>query len=83
MAAAYFALGADADSRIEAYISDYYGFMPQMGAVVAGASPSTPDRIRDALAAYESVGVGEFLLWPRDASLDQVDRLAGAVAGGW
>lgn len=76
VSAAYFALGDDADERIAAYINDYYSFMPEYAEVIAGAAPSTPDQVRDTLRAYENVGIDEFLLWPCNPSLDQVDRLA-------
>ena len=81
VAAAYFALGQNARSHIEAYIGDYYGFMPQMAAMVAAAALSTPERIREVLASYESVGVDEFLLWPCDPDLNQVDMLADVLGG--
>ncbi len=76
VAAAYFALGADAEGSIERYIKDYYSFMPQYaGAIISGA-PSSAGQVRDLLSAHEDVGVDELLLWPCDPGLEQVDRLA-------
>ena len=79
VSAAYFALGSDADQRIAAYINDYYSFMPEYAEVIADAAPSTPEQVRDTLRAYEDVGIDEFLLWPCNPSLDQVDRLADVL----
>ena len=76
VSAAYFALGDDADERISSYIGDYYSFMPEYAEVIIGAAPSTPQKVRETLRAYEDVGIDEFLLWPCNPSLDQVDRLA-------
>ena len=81
VAAAYFALGPDAASSVDGYVGDYYGFMPELAGMIAQASPSTPDQVREVLAAHEDVGVDEFLMWPCDPSLDQVARLAEVVAG--
>ena len=79
VAAAYFALGPDAEAAIDHYINDYYGFMPQMAAMVVEASLQTPERIRSTLAAYAGEGVDEFLLWPCDANIEQVGRLEDVV----
>ena len=79
VAAAYFALGPDAATSVESYIHDYYGFMPELAGMIASAAPSTPERVRAVLDSYASVGVDEFLLWPCNPGLDQVDRLADIV----
>ncbi len=79
VAAAYFALGPDAASSVDRYINDYYGFMPDLAGMIAGAAPSTPERIRAVLGSYADVGVDEFLLWPCNPGLDQVDRLAEVI----
>ena len=76
VSAAYFALGDDAEDRISAYIGDYYSFMPEYAEVIAGAAPSSTERVRSTLRAYEDVGIDEFLLWPCNSSIEQVDRLA-------
>ncbi len=76
VSAAYFALGGDAEERIASYVGDYYSFMPEYAEVIASAAPSNPEQVRDTLRAYEDVGIDEFLLWPCNPSLDQVDRLA-------
>ena len=40
----------------------------------------TPQEIRDALSAFESVGVDEMILEPGIGDLDQLERLADVVA---
>lgn len=79
VAAAYFALGPNAEAAIDHYINDYYGFMPQMAAMVVAASLQTPERIRSTLAAYANEGVDEFLLWPCDTDIEQIGRLADVL----
>ena len=79
VAAAYFALGPNAEAAIDHYINDYYGFMPQMAAMVVAASLQTPERIRSTLAAYAAEGVDEFLLWPCDTDIEQIGRLADVL----
>ena len=79
VAAAYFALGPDAASSVDRYINDYYGFMPELAGMIAGAAPSTPEQVSAVLRSYADVGVDEFLLWPCNPGLDQVDRLAEVI----
>lgn len=79
VAAAYFALGPNAESAIDHYINDYYGFMPQMAAMVVASSLQTPERIRSTLAAYADEEVDEFLLWPCDTDIEQIGRLADVL----
>ena len=79
VAAAYFALGPSAESDVSNYINDYYGFMPDLAGMIAAAAPSTPDRVRSVLDSYSDVGVDEFLLWPCNPDIEQVDRLASIL----
>jgi len=72
----YFALGPDAAERGGAYIRDYYAFMGPMVDAMAQGLPSTPEAIKDAITAFEDVGMDELLLWPTIAELDQLDRVA-------
>jgi alkanesulfonate monooxygenase SsuD/methylene tetrahydromethanopterin reductase-like flavin-dependent oxidoreductase (luciferase family) len=72
----YFALGPDAAERGGAYIRNYYSFMGPVVEGMAQALPSTPEAVKNAIKAYEEIGVDELLLWPTIADLDQLDRLA-------
>lgn len=78
--AGYYSLGPDAAQSGEAYVRDYYSFAGPMADQVAQSMMTTPEAIKGAMQAYEAVGVDEFILWPTVARLDQVDRLADAVA---
>jgi alkanesulfonate monooxygenase SsuD/methylene tetrahydromethanopterin reductase-like flavin-dependent oxidoreductase (luciferase family) len=76
-ALAYFGLG-DPD-RSRAALRRYYGFIPDyVEGIVEGALRS-PDAVRNAVKAFEDVGVTELVLDPTLPSLDEVDRLADAV----
>ena len=46
---------------------------------VVQSTLSTPDAVKEAIQAYESVGADELILWPAVAELNQIDRLADAV----
>jgi alkanesulfonate monooxygenase SsuD/methylene tetrahydromethanopterin reductase-like flavin-dependent oxidoreductase (luciferase family) len=78
-ALAYFGLGDEAASR--AALRSYYGFLGDYADAVAGSALRTPQSVRDAVRAYEDVGVTELVLDPTVASLDEVDRLADIVFG--
>ena len=67
-------------TRIASYINDYYSFMPGYADVISNAA-ALDSRNRSAIlcSAYEDVGIDEFLLWPCNPSLDQVDRLADVL----
>jgi hypothetical protein len=36
--------------------------------------------VKDAVAAFEDIGLDELLLWPTIADLDQLDRLADVLS---
>lgn len=76
----YYRLGANATQRSEAYIRDYYAFTGPVAEQIVQAIIATPEVIKGAIQAYESVGVDEIVFWPTVAELDQIDRLADAVA---
>jgi len=79
-ALAYFALGDEAIRTGAENLKDYYGFLGEYAEAVAGSMLTSPQAIRDALPGYEAAGVTELYLDPATASLDQVDRLADAIA---
>jgi alkanesulfonate monooxygenase SsuD/methylene tetrahydromethanopterin reductase-like flavin-dependent oxidoreductase (luciferase family) len=78
-ALAYFALGPDAVRAGAANLLDYYDFLGPYAQQIADSILSTDQALRDAIRAFEEVGVTELYLDPAAASLDQVDRLADAV----
>lgn len=75
----YWGLGPVAAERSVAYIQDYYRFLGPMADMIAGSTLTTPEAIQGAMTAYGNVGVDEVALWPTNADLDQVDRLAQVV----
>ncbi len=77
--ASYFALGDDAANRGGLYLRDYYGANPYTDTVVANL-PSTPERLKARIQAFEEVGADELTLWPTIAEIDQLDRLADLLS---
>ncbi len=79
-ALAYFALGDEAARAGAENLKHYYGFLGGYAQMVADGMLTSEQAIRDTLRAYEDVGITELYLDPANASLDQVDRLADAIA---
>lgn len=76
----YFALGPDAAEQGAAYVHDYYAFDEGMAGMIAGSVLATPEAITNAVRTYAEIGVDEISFWPTIAGLDQLDRLADAIA---
>lgn len=78
----YFALGDAATIEAGArYMRDYYAFTgPFVERIVEGLL-TTPQAIAQLLRGYADAGCDEVALFPSIASLDQLDRLADALAG--
>jgi len=81
VATAYFALGAGAEepgrSNLRGYYSSFMG--PAADFIVQGLL-TTPDAAKAAVKGYEDAGFDEITFWPTVAKLEQVERLAEAVA---
>jgi alkanesulfonate monooxygenase SsuD/methylene tetrahydromethanopterin reductase-like flavin-dependent oxidoreductase (luciferase family) len=75
----YFALG-DAD-RGNAYLRDYYAFTGPFVERIIAENLTSARAVRDFLRGYEEEGCDELVLFPTVADLDDLDRLAEAVAG--
>jgi hypothetical protein len=75
----YFSLGDDATADSEAYLRDYYGFLGEYAEQIAAGALRTEAAVRDAVSAYEAIGITELYFDPTVARLDQIDRLADAV----
>jgi alkanesulfonate monooxygenase SsuD/methylene tetrahydromethanopterin reductase-like flavin-dependent oxidoreductase (luciferase family) len=77
VALGYYGLGDEAAAK--AALRKYYGFLGDWtDAIVANAS-YTAAALKDVTRRFEEAGVGELILNPTVASLDEVDRLADAV----
>jgi alkanesulfonate monooxygenase SsuD/methylene tetrahydromethanopterin reductase-like flavin-dependent oxidoreductase (luciferase family) len=79
-ALAYFALGDEAVRRGAENLKHYYAFLGDFAQQIADSMLTTPEAVRDAVGAFETVGTTELYLDPACPTLDQVDRLADALA---
>ncbi|MHA6793091.1 LLM class flavin-dependent oxidoreductase [Pseudonocardia bannensis] len=79
MAVAYFALGEDGARYAREYLTDYYAFVGAGAAAVADSALTTPDAVRDTVAAMGEAGCDELVLFPCRAEPAQVDLLAAAL----
>jgi alkanesulfonate monooxygenase SsuD/methylene tetrahydromethanopterin reductase-like flavin-dependent oxidoreductase (luciferase family) len=76
---AYFALGDEAVQQGAENLKHYYGFLGEYAQMIADSMLTSEDAIRNAIRAFESVGVTELYLDPAAPTLNQVDRLAEAI----
>lgn len=75
----YFSLGEDAEAESRAYLTDYYAFLGPAAGFIADGALRAPQAIKDAVAAYEDIGVTDLYFDPTAARLHQIDRLADLV----
>ena len=77
----YFALGdADTVARGRAYMRDYYAFTGPFAERIAEGMLATPQAVAQFVRGYAEAGCHELVLFPAIAELDQIDRLADALA---
>ncbi len=74
----YFALG-DVE-RGNAYLRDYYAFTGPFAERIVAANLTSARAIRDFVRGYEEEGCDELVLLPTASDVDELDRLAEAVA---
>ena len=75
----YFSIGDDATADSMAYLRHYYAFAGDFAEQIAAGALRGKAAVRDAISAYEEIGITELYFDPTVARLDQVDRLADAV----
>jgi alkanesulfonate monooxygenase SsuD/methylene tetrahydromethanopterin reductase-like flavin-dependent oxidoreductase (luciferase family) len=80
VALAYFSLGEEHTEESLRNLRTYYGYLGDWAEGIASGAPRTPAAVQAAAAAFEKLGVDELIFDPTVADLDQVDRLAEAVA---
>lgn len=78
-AADFFALGPDARATADTYIRDFFAFLPDGGAKLAGSIPTTIDEVRALRDSYRSAGVTQLIWNPCSADPTQLEMLADAV----
>ena len=78
VACTYYGFGPTADLDAREYIIHYYGF--ELGERMLPSIPTTPDKIKDTIRAYNDIGVDELILWPTATYVEQVPRMADLVS---
>ena len=79
LALAYFALGDGAKAAADRYLLDYYGFLGDAAAMVAGSAATDAATVAGYVEAFRQAGCDELVLFPCDPDPGQVDLLADAV----
>ena len=74
----YFALG-DAE-RGDAYLRDYYAFTGPFVERIVAEHLTSARKLKDFVRGYEEAGCDELVLFPTVAGVDELERLAEAVA---
>ena len=62
------------------YMRDYYAFTGSFVERIVAGTLTTPRAVKDVVRGYEGAGCDELVLLPAVSNLDEVDRLAEAVA---
>ena len=75
----YFALGNV--ERGDAYLRDYYAFTGPFVERILAEHLTSARKLKDFVRGYEEAGCDELVLFPSVADVDEVERLAEAVAG--
>jgi alkanesulfonate monooxygenase SsuD/methylene tetrahydromethanopterin reductase-like flavin-dependent oxidoreductase (luciferase family) len=73
----YFSLGDPEKGRADIY--EYYSVLPDFLGMVMDGIATTPDQVRQAVRAYEEMGVDEVMLDAATDDLDEIARLAEIV----
>lgn len=76
----YFALGPEGADKGTAYLKDYYAFTGPFAEKIAAGLLSTTQSVVQYLRGYQDAGCTELVLFPAVPEVDQVERLAEAVA---
>ena len=76
---AYYALGPAAEAG-SAYLADYYAFTGPFAQKIAAGLLATPQQVVQHLRAYADAGCDHLVLMPAVAELEQLERLADALA---
>ena len=81
LALAYYALGDGAQAAAERYLLDYYGFLGDAAAMVAGSAATDAGTVNGYVQAFAQAGCDELVVFPCSPDPGQVDLLADALGG--
>lgn len=79
MALAYFSLGDDAEANADSYLNDYYAFLGEYAAQIAGGAAKDATTIEGYQQAFADAGCDELIWFPSSSDPEQVDLLAEAA----
>lgn len=80
MTSFWFSLGPDAVERHRRYVEAYMAIDPPAAAfMVEAATVSSPERVREAVAAVEEAGFDELMFVPTTPDVAELDRLAALL----
>jgi hypothetical protein len=80
VACGYFALGPNAEAEAERHLEQYYAFLGPAARGLGRTAITGTTELRDVVAQLSDQGADELILHPCAAGVDQVDRLAEALA---
>jgi alkanesulfonate monooxygenase SsuD/methylene tetrahydromethanopterin reductase-like flavin-dependent oxidoreductase (luciferase family) len=79
MALFYYALGDHAEELAREDLADYYEYLGEYTEMIVQSAATTPDAVRERIAAFEEAGADEVICFPTGVDPEQVDLLASAV----
>jgi alkanesulfonate monooxygenase SsuD/methylene tetrahydromethanopterin reductase-like flavin-dependent oxidoreductase (luciferase family) len=80
LALAYYALGEEAVQETTATIKRYYAWLGPYADQIAAGIASSPQMVKGYVEGFRESGCDEVILAPGSARLDQISRLAEAIA---
>jgi alkanesulfonate monooxygenase SsuD/methylene tetrahydromethanopterin reductase-like flavin-dependent oxidoreductase (luciferase family) len=79
MACASFALGPTAEADASTHLRHYYRSLGPLADQAVAEALTTPDRLSDAIHAFEQAGCDELILFPWNPDPSQIDQLYEAL----
>lgn len=75
-----YGLGPGVADRVNRAVRDWFAFLGPAATQIAASVCTTPAALRGLVQEFADMGVDELLLWPYIPELDQISRLADALA---
>ena len=79
VALTYFSLGEGTVEESTANLASYYAYLPQWVDGIVSSQPRTPGAVKEAMKAFEDIGIDELIFDATARDPRQVDLLADAV----